>query len=155
MQSHTSPATPARPPVNLDRGLLIGTSILLGSRDPQTIRRWIVEWSVDGDCYALAGPLEFAMDLGNALFEVDGPEKVDGVFLYPCVRGSIENGFNGTPIGAYVAARETLRMFTRDPYQHEVWEQALRRVGFDLPDTFALAELSERTKAKKPDPVHV
>ena len=145
--------TAEMPPVDPGRGLLIGSSILVGDRDPQSIRRWIVEWIADGDQFGLAGPLDFATDLGNALFELRGSMKPEAVFLWPCVRGHIGNGFKSTPVQVYVTARETLRRFQFNEVEHEGWARALREVGFELPSVVGdpgkrgLLELSERAKA--------
>ena len=129
------------PPVDPGRGLLIGTSELIGNRDPFSIRRWIVEWTTDGDVFALAGPLDFVIELGNALFGLRGDDKVDAVFLWPCV--------SGTPVGAYTVARETLRAFFHDDAAHAGWAMILRSAGYELPDGIELLELSERYKHRK------
>lgn len=118
-----------------------GPGVLLADRDPQTVRRWIAAWSVDGDQLALAGPAWFAVDFGNALYRLRASGEVDAVFLWPSVPG--------TPVGVYVAARETLRRWQRNEGDLAGWSMILARADFDMPDLFALVELSERSKSRR------
>lgn len=121
---------------------------LLAGRDPWTVRRWIVAWCEDGDQFALAGPLDFAVGLGNALFRMREPDGPDGEFQGG-VQVALWPGTVGTPAGIYEMARETLQRWLRSEVEYSGWSVRLDRAGFDLPDLFELLELSERTKSRR------